>query len=223
MQITFTNTLDYDIEQPKPAAKWLPEWYLNMSSYKDNDKSPNSFGEGVGTVKKCMPVFDAITAGYIIATPVDLYIGPDKTMSWPNANFIDFHPEWQAPSHPLSNKLPYPKFNNPWSIKTPPGYSTLFVQPFHRESLFTIMPGIVDTDTYFGTINFPFVVNDLSFTGIVPKGTPIIQVIPFKRDSWKSETGTEKDKAQVLKHKQEARSTFYEYYKRIWYRKKEYK
>jgi hypothetical protein len=222
-KITFTNTLDYDLEQPKSASKWVPEWYSTMESYKNNKKIANSFGTGLGTIKKCMPVFDAITAGYIIVTPVDLYIGPDGTMSWPSANFITFHEEWQAPDHPLYNGRLYPKFNNPWIIKTPKGYSSLFVQPFHRKSIFTIMPGIVDTDTYFGLINFPFVLNDLSFTGIVPKGTPIVQVIPFKRENWESKAGTEKDKEQSMQQQKEARSTFYDYYKRMWHRKKQYK
>jgi hypothetical protein len=85
------------------------------------------------------------------------------------------------------------------------------------------MPGIVDTDTYFGLINFPFVLNDLSFTGIVPKGTPIVQVIPFKRENWESKAGTEKDKEQSMQQQKEARSTFYDYYKRMWHRKKQYK
>jgi hypothetical protein len=144
-------------------------------------------------------------------------------MSWPSANFITFHEKWQAPNHPLYNGMVYPKFSNPWLIKTPKGYSSLFVQPFHRESIFTIMPAIVDTDTYFGIINFPFVLNDLSFTGIVPKGTPIVQVIPLKRENWESKAGTEKDKKQALRQQTELQSTFYNYYRRIWHQKKQYR
>ncbi len=32
----------------------------------------------------------------------------------------------------------------------------------------------------------PFFINQ-SFFGTIPKGTPIVQMIPFKRDNWESE------------------------------------
>ena len=34
-------------------------------------------------------------------------------------------------------------------------------------------------------INFPFFIKE-GFTGLIPYGTPIVQIIPFKRDDWKS-------------------------------------
>jgi hypothetical protein len=44
---------------------------------------------------------------------------------------------------------------------------------------------VVDTDKHPIVINFPFVINK-DFSGIIPAGTPIIQAIPFKRDTWDS-------------------------------------
>lgn len=79
------------------------------------------------------------------------------------------------------------KLLNPWIIKTPPGYSCLFVPPLHREfDKFSILPGIVDTDTFHRTVNFPFVMNKnyLHSKFVVEKGTPVVQIIPFKRDDW---------------------------------------
>ena len=55
----------------------------------------------------------------------------------------------------------------------------------HRESLFTILEGIVDTDKYWNPVFFPFVMKDKTWEGRIPKGTPMCQVIPFKRDEWK--------------------------------------
>ena len=52
----------------------------------------------------------------------------------------------------------------------------------HRESVFTIMDGIVDTDSYNALVNFPFFLNDWSYEGLIPAGTPMAQVIPFKRE-----------------------------------------
>jgi len=236
IKITFTNTLEFNLEAPQPATKYLPDWYKNVPSYLTGNKIPTINGT-TATIKKCVPVFDAITAGYILTSPADLYtdleyedpknngtLSQIRSYKWPTSNLIGFHPIEQAPTHPLHNtNRDIPKFNNPWSIKTPRGYSCLFVPPFHRESVFTIMPGIVDTDTYFGNINFPFVFNDLTFVGLIPKGTPLVQIIPFKRTAWKSELGNKKDVKAAFSHLKEARTTFFEYYKNNWHIKKEYK
>jgi len=117
----------------------------------------------------------------------------------------------------------YPKWHNPWGIKTPPGYSCLFVQPLHRESVFTIMPGIVDTDTYNNPVNFPFVLNDTKFQGIIPAGTPIAQVIPFKRDSWRMSLGGEEDVKQSKRQLGSIRTVFFEGYKLKFRQPKEYR
>jgi len=99
----------------------------------------------------------------------------------------------------------------------------LFVQPFHRESVFTILPGIVDTDKYSPPINFPFVLNDINFTGLIPAGTPIAQVIPFKRDSWNLKFGKEKDILKITSDHTLLRSKFFDGYKTLFRQTKEYK
>lgn len=111
---------------------------------------------------------------------------------------------------------------NPWAIKTPKGYSVLFVQPFHRESVFTILPGIVDTDSYTIPVNFPFVINDSNFEGTIPMGTPIAQVIPFKRDSWKMEFGSEIERNEQVNVTTKIRTKFFDKYKSMFWNKKEY-
>ena len=83
------------------------------------------------------------------------------------------------------------KLLNPWHIQTPPGYSCLFLPPLNRENkYFSIIPGIVDTDEYQSIINFPIIlkqVNDEPIDVTIWKGTPYVQVIPFKREKWKAE------------------------------------
>jgi len=77
------------------------------------------------------------------------------------------------------------KFINKWLIKTPPGYSCLFIKPMNRvETRFDIIAGIVDTDDYVNTINFPFILNKKDEQFLIKKGEPMVQVIPFKRNSW---------------------------------------
>jgi hypothetical protein len=88
------------------------------------------------------------------------------------------------------------KFVNKWLIITPPGYSCLFVKPMNRiEPRFDIIAGVVDTDTYINTINFPFILNKRDKQFLIKKGEPMVQVIPFKRESWKQWCGFYYEKA----------------------------
>jgi hypothetical protein len=233
MDIIFTNIAGIPEEySPKPASKFVPEWYKNLDSYMNGEKKPTGEGNSAATIKKCMPVFDAITTGYIIVSPADIYVsqkddGNGSTVpyyEWSNYGLIQFHPVEQAPSHPNRNGLlSYPKWINHWGIKTPKGYSLLIVQPFHRESVFTILPGIVDTDSYVAAINFPFVLNDPKFEGIIPAGTPIAQVIPIKRESWNMSFGNEKELKEINNVNTRLLSKFFDRYKDMFRSPKEYK
>ncbi len=227
MNITFTNISGFDgLEQPQPASKFIPEWYKNMESYIGGEKKPKGDGTTSATIKRCMPVFDAINAGYIITTPADVYVSikdGQQHFEWSSLGLISFHPIEQAPEHPARNKHAYPKWINYWGIRTPKGYSVMFVPPMHRESLFTILPGIVDTDDYYSPVNFPFVVNDPEFEGMIPKGTPIAQVIPFKRESWTMQFGGEKEIKEESKNIKTLETKFFDRYKTMFRKNKEYK
>jgi len=259
VNITFTDVMGIPKEFfPKPASSSIPDWYKNMDSYMAKGKIPDGNGMTTATIKRCMPVFDAISNGYILHTYADVYIkqvpidyvdkehfektkesrflskeeveekGMPTTQAhyeWPSFGPIQFHPVEQAPNHPNRNGTPnsYPKWINPWSVKTPKGYSTLFIQPMHRESVFTILPGIVDTDEYDSPVNFPFVLNDPKFEGMIPAGTPMAQIIPVKRDAWSMKIGTEED----LEHQKETtirlRTSIFDSYKNKFRQLKEYK
>lgn len=227
MKITFTNVSGFaDLEQPQPASRLVPEWYKNTESYIGKEKKPDGNGGTLATIKKCMPVFDAMTAGYIITLPADVYVSQKDGIpwyQWAGMGLVEFHPVEQAPLHPKTNSFAYPKWNNYWSIKTPKGYSTLFVQPFHRESLFTILPGIVDTDTYTVPVNFPFILNDLSFEGLIPKGTPMVQLIPIKRDAWSMDFGSENEISEQNLIRKKLHLKFFDKYKTMFWNRKEYK
>jgi hypothetical protein len=238
MKITFTNTMGVPDEySPKPASKYVPDWYKDLESYVGGEKKPDGNGGTTGTIKRCMPVFDSINTGYIIPTPCDVWVRQvpldekDPTITqpyyeWSDFGIIQFHSIDQAPNYPgnTGHKGSYPKWINPWSIKTPPGYSVAIVTPWHRDSVFTILPGVVDTDVYDAPINFPFVLNDpTKFEGLIPAGTPIAQVIPFKRDQWEMEIGTQEDLIKQAKNARLLRTKFFDSYKTQFRQKKEYK
>ena len=62
----------------------------------------------------------------------------------------------------------------------------MFVHPLNRYDLpFYSFSGLVDTDKHSVVVHFPFIVRK-DFEGVIPKGTPIIQAIPIKRENWKS-------------------------------------
>jgi hypothetical protein len=229
-KIVFTDTTQSNLELPQPASKSIPDWYKNMDSYISKEKKPVGAGKTDSTIKKCMPVFDAITAGYVIKTPADIWVSikdidgvKSQYFEWSNFGLIEFHPIEQAPEHPNKKPYAYPKFINPWSIKTPKGYSVLFVQPMHRESIFTILPGIVDTDTYTAAVNFPFVINDPTFEGLIPEGTPLAQIIPIKRDSWKTNIGSDEELKEQRNIATKLKTKFFDGYKIMFWNKKEYK
>lgn len=225
-QITFTSTWNTDFYPPVPASKMLPEWYKNTPSYL-RDKKEVIHGSITGTIKKCVPVFDAITAGYIIPTQIDVYVEQENELpyyNWVSKEVLQFHPLEQAVFHPLQNGAPYPKWLNPYAIKTPPGYSTLFIPPMHRENnFFTILPGVVDTDTWTSPVNFPFVLNDSKFEGLIPAGTPMVQVIPFKRESWEMKFGSEEELHEVNNVYAKLQTKFFDKYKNMLWHRKEYK
>jgi hypothetical protein len=239
-QITFTNISGAEIEKPEPASRFIPDWYKNMESYIGGEKKPTGNGQTNATIKRCMPVFDAITAGYIITSYVDIYISQKPSVDaegketgqtlpwyeWPSFQPLEWHPVIQAPTYPNKNSLlknsSYPKWNNPWSIKTPKGYSTWFTAPKHRESIFTILDGVVDTDTYSAPVNFPFVLNDWNFEGFIPAGTPIAQVIPFKRESWEMKFGDHEEYIAQQNTITKLRIKFFDSYKSQFRQVKEY-
>jgi hypothetical protein len=232
--IKFTDTIGISKEYyPVPASKITPDWYKNLESYTDGDKRPNGKGTTTATAKRCMPIFDAMTGGYIISTHADLFIsqkldGNGKALpfyEWANFGAITFHPKIQLPEHPDASgyEFEYPKWNNAWSIKTPPGYSCLFISPLHRETPIIVFPGVVDTDTYSAPVNFPFVLRDPKMDGLIPAGTPIMQVIPFKREEWKMQIGGEKELKQQAEENILIHSLFFDAYKRHFRQNKSYK
>jgi hypothetical protein len=228
-KIIFTKVKDVSNAYfPKPASDYLPDWYKKTPSYLGGKKELDANYTAPSTIKKCQPVFDVLTAGYIIPTYCDLWIRKDEegniiyvTSALVN---IEQHPVSQAIYHPYMNNNPFPKWVNPWSISTPKGYSCLFIPPVHGgNDFFTIVDGLVDTDHYNNPVNFPFVLKDKDFEGLIPAGTPMVQVIPIKRDIWKMEEGPDKMADKIHEDAKKLESVFFNRYKSLFWQRKEYK
>lgn len=218
-----------EVYNPEPSIDNVPEWYRMMTSYSTGEKIPLEPGSTSATIKKCVPVFDMITAGYIIKTHCDIKVSWNgivhEFMPAGNVQSISYHAGDQAAKHPdVINKLiSIPKFINPWSIQTPKGYSCLFIPPTHRESPFDILPGIVDTDAYHHQVHLPFIMKDQQFEGIIKAGTPVAQIIPFKRDSWRSNIEKAPSGRSHIDHLNAIVSVFFDGYRSMFWKKKSYK
>jgi len=215
---------------PGPSTKFIPEWYKNAKSYLNDEKKPSN-KEPFSTVKKCIPVFDAITAGYMIVLGQDMYC--EQTESGPYFHWraeggdqkdevLTQHHHFQVQGHPENNLGHQLKIENPWLIKTEPGYSCMILPPLHRDNQLVILSGIVDTDKYYEKINLPFNLKDKYFEGMIEAGTPIAQVIPFKRESYEMEI-VPLDKKRSFINQRTIASKLFDAYRNLYWSRKEYK
>jgi hypothetical protein len=212
-------------DKPQKTSSLIPEWYKKQSKFTDEKFSVGNNGNPNHTLKACMPIFDMMTAGYTITLPSDIYFEPDGEIKWSTdlLTAIESHGKAQFSEYDAPDGYKKDialKFIQPWIIKTPPGYSTMFIHPTYRPDLpFYTLPAIVDTDKHPIMVNFPFFIKE-GFTGLIPYGTPIVQVIPFKRENWKSNfsfsTVSQNDLFQFAKKKIGNRyKTFYRT-KKVW-------
>jgi hypothetical protein len=225
-EIEFSAHEDYfnlKEDYPTPIKINIPEWFKKLEHDSINM-----------TVKGCMPFLDTLTSGYLFKMPQDFLlkhnvdnvdnegkkikdsyqkfslhdVGAVLKAKHVNLNSgCDFHGIHQLKGSPYVEKnknLPFYKILNPWKIKTPKGYSCLFVPPLNNaDDRFSIIPGIVDTDIFPNEVNFPIVINGDKYPvleTIIKKGTPYVQIIPFKRDSWKMSIKSRKQKEVQNSH-----------------------
>ena len=203
-----------DILKPAPALRFIPRWYRSIPGVRD----------GVMSVKKCVPVLDAFSAGYIVPLPADVVWdkASGRMLTQSRISLESDHHKSQIEGFDVGDGYdPTPhKWLNPWFIKVPRGYSVLFTHPLNREDLpFKAFTGVVDCDKHPMPVNFPFVFKE-GFEGTVPAGTPMIQLIPFKRETWFSKI-VDTGKSYSYEKGYEVLLPPFKWYKRnFWTRKK---
>lgn len=234
---SFSKETEVFAPHPTPASKQIPEWYKKQDAYFQDETELLRKGFSASTIKKCMPLFDGISAGYIIYMPCDVFIdttNPEKiewsipaTLNFIKKDLVSFHSEEQTSGYPkdasryhkdIFRIMPF------WAVGTEDGYSSLFIHPIHRDPLpFKMFDAIVDTDKFISDGHLSMLIQK-DFKGVIEKGTPLIQVIPFKRDSFEMELVYGKDSESVFKNQRFfIRSKFKHAYKNFLRSKKEYK
>ena len=219
--ISFLTAQPDHTPSPTPAALHIPDWLKQMPAevammQREEQAGPN------GTAKRCLPFVDAMTVGYILplAADVQFYmpdalnldiVSPEKLVDWQN--------ERGFPGAPFAQQIVV-KFINPWVVQTPPGYSTLFVPMLNQFRFpFQLLSGLVETDTYYNEVYFPAVC--LMRPGEVvelKRGTPLVQAIPIKRETFKSNVG-EVDAIKLYQYKQELKANVHKYRDDNWQKK----
>jgi hypothetical protein len=180
------------LPKPIPARDGLPGWLKEMPRTAFSD----FHGQDIRTVKQCPPFIDAMSAGFLIPLPCDVTVEAGRfSWNWPLPPLsleghprspLSFHVPAQLQGSPLfADGRPAIKFNSFWTIALEAGWSLLAMHPANRLDLpFRLLTGIVDADRFNDIgIFFPALWTDDAFAGVLPKGTPVAQCIPIRREA----------------------------------------
>lgn len=218
----------HNMLKPVPAVAMLPDWFKQLKS-DDDDEVPYP------TAKQCRGIWDILSVGYMFVWPFDAEIfkneeGKLSILKLREAGEEAFspHPHFQMGSYPdpffATQAKGIQKLSTPYKVKTPPGTSIMMMQPSYRPDLqTTVMPGVLDTDAYYGEFNILFTLNDIGDKQKVKirAGTPLAQVVPFTRGEWSMEyTKVDQDRAEI---NQGLSDNIEKYYQRMQWTKKVYK
>lgn len=200
-----------------------------MSSVISGKKyTPTGNGTSNSTIKGCIPFLDSLSIGYFAVLSNDIYVNINseglQSFVWNRGgNLIMSHDLNQISKQQVPDGFsvkPY-KFVHNWSIQLPKGYSALFTHPLNREDLpFHTLSGVVDSDIYYEPVHFPFFIKK-DFEGVIEAGTPIAQVIPFKRESWNHKI-LAFDEKRIDAVRAGFQSKIYRVYKKYFWQKKDY-
>jgi hypothetical protein len=224
-----SREVELGVPSPVPARTLLPDWYKESKSFYDGNTLSFDTNYSVqSTIKQCIPVLDSLTAGYIQPSWTEVYIEDKET------DFFYAFPNGPTPIRARSvesfQQMPIPEgfhkqvfaWERYWGIKTPPGYSTLITMPPYRDDLpFRCVTGIIDTDKHHTSGAVSFFVQK-GFTGVIPIGTPLFQMIPFKRDDWKSVRHTFEQTEELQRNRVNVRNFFVGGYKKLYWSRKSY-
>ena len=209
-----------------PAKKHIPEWYKKIPKWENNEIFTVETGLQK-TIKQCIPFLDSLTTGYMITLPYDIYIKNNMGTPFVTWNDAELAPKWRNRVADL-NLVPmghYP-VEYTWqpavAFTVPIGYSMLFTHPLNRYDLpFTTLSGIIDGGLIMNHKgNVPFYVKK-DFEGIIPQGTPIIQIIPFMQQSWSSKITKGLVKSGLI-HNAKSTSVLSGWYKKTFWTRKKY-
>lgn len=217
---------------PEPGSKSVPVWWRSQPSIIGENPNTPENGALKLTVKKCQAFFDAMSVGYILKVPVDIYIDttdgkleiqlPNEMQKFRN-ELISNHSMEQVSHMPFDKDLYCEmilRIHPTWMVQTPKGYSSLFMNPMHQPpSPLNAVEAIVDTDNFWSDGHLSFFLQK-NFKGVIKQGTPLVQVFPFKREEWEMEVDKDFSEEKIKSQRGIVRSTFQNGYRmKFWVKK----
>lgn len=183
--------------KPVLAKSVSPEWW------KKAKVGMHVKGDIVQTIRSCPAMDDWLKSGwYVLANrDIEVIMYDGQSLTKETLESGERHgPRIVSPSHPsnqaldsfeyLGKNAPVKdafKMRNPWNIKTPPGYSCFYLDPFlFQNEYFATWQGIIDTDKFNTNQDNSQIIfyPKVNHSFIIKKGTPMCQIIPYKRDTW---------------------------------------
>lgn len=212
-----------------PAKNHIPAWYKSIKSYGYNNIVFDDDNKIMKNVKSCIPFLDSFMTGYVVELWCDIHVrinddGESHYFTWSDATPVPvgFRNSNENPIPvPMGCESSHYIWQSPYCIKTPKDYSLLITHPLNRFDLpFVTLSGIVDAEKTIGPGNFPFFMKK-DFEGLIQSGTPIFQVIPFKKENWNLENDDKIIKEGLI-NKQKSLNLFAGFYKKNSWIKKSY-
>lgn len=182
----------------KLAKTNMPNWFKESSSYM-GDRNDKRLLYKRMTIKKCIPVFDYLSYGINLYMPFSIFVEgtyPERQIHAPGfgaeSNYslkhfcgLGEHPEEQIQKFFVPSKFERRAFkmNFPYIIKTPKGYSSIYVQPQNELYENMYFPrALVNTDSYWNQVNFPFFLSK-DFEGTIDAGSHFMSIFFVKREN----------------------------------------
>jgi len=206
----------------------IPKWYKDLQPFAGNEVVDRKNNQIAKTLKHCTPILDSLTAGYAITLPYDIAVSHDLNG---NVLFSGIHKgnslvtKRSKPSVPIPSGYDGVEFswNFPAAISVPTGCSFILTHPLNRFDLpFLTLSGIIDGGFVLNSGgDLPFYVKK-GFRGVIEKGTPIAQIIPFEHSGWKAEESTGLIELGEISKENIASKIIHSWYKSTWWVKKRY-
>ena len=225
--LEYESVLEHYQEIIVPSTTFVPHWYKKIPMTQTEDFYDKEKGFRP-TLKLCVPFLDAMTNGYMIKLTNDLYVKNNDgvpSIGWPGQVENTLSSRSYLSSKDLVPIGHFPGefiWNMGVAFSVPKGYSFLFTHPLNRHDLpFTTLSGIIDGDfVVHANGNIPFFIKS-NFEGIIPQGTPIAQIVPFRQENWKSKKKDGLAKIGSLNNIASG-SVFRGWYKKTFWTRKQY-
>jgi hypothetical protein len=227
------NKYFYEVcPKPFPASQSLPKWWKDASPYMKSVDNPNGNKlivknrESNASFKKCTPMLDLLTSGYIVPLWSDVLVKIENgfpVINWRVSEDVFTIHNGQEVEVPYGYHDTNFKYSNPWIPKLPKGYSALITPCFgYPNNPFRAISAIIDYDKTTHPLEPPVYLKK-DFEGIVEKGTPMFQIIPFKRNNWTSKFSFYEDGQLKINVDLDIKSTIVNNYVKNFWEKKSYK